>query len=90
MPYFMRGGRILGHMAAFKQHCALGFWQAGEAAARGKAGEAMGQFGRITCRADLPSAAGLKAIVRTVASRMAEGAKSLRSTKAASAKVAGG
>ena len=54
MPFFTRGGRILGHMAAFKQHCALGFWRAGDAADRGKTGEAMGQFGRITCRADLP------------------------------------
>ena len=80
MPFFIGGGHILGHMAAFKQHCAVGFWQAGEA---------IGHFGRVTCRADLPSAAELKAIVRTVASRMAEGAKSLRSTKAASAMVAG-
>ena len=90
MPFFMGGGRILGHMAAFKQHCAPGFWQAGEAADRGKAGEAMGQFGRITCRADLPSAAELKAIVRTVASRLDEGARAPRGTKAARAKVVDG
>ena len=89
MPFFMRDGRILGHMAAFKQHCALGFWRAGEAADRGKAGEAMGQFGRITCRADLPSAAELKAIVRAVASRMDAGAKAPRGTKAATTKAAG-
>ena len=50
----------------------------------------MGQFGRITCRADLPSAAELKAIVRAVASRLDDGAKAPRDTKAASAKVAGG
>ena len=94
MPFFMGGGRILGHMAAFKQHCAPGFWQAGEAADRGKAGEAMGPFGRITGRitgrADLPSAAEQKAIVRTVASRMDDGANAPRGTQAASAKVAGG
>ena len=90
MPFFMSGGRILGHMAAFKQHCALAFWRAGEAADLGKTGEAMGQFGRITCRADLPSAAELKAIVRAVVSRMDEGAKAPRGTKAADAKMARG
>ena len=83
MPFFMSGGRILGHMAAFKQHCALGFWHGREAADQGKDSEAMGQFGRITCRADLPSAAELKAIVRAVAVRMNEGAASPRNYKAA-------
>ena len=84
MPFFMHGGRILGHMAAFKQHCALGFWHGREAAERGKDAEAMGQFGRISCRADLPSAAALKAIVKAVAARMDEGAASPRDYKAAS------
>ena len=90
MPFFMIGGHILGHMAAFKQHCALGFWQGGEAADCGKAGEAMGQFGRITCRADLPSASELKAIVRAVASGMDKDAKAPRGAKAAAAKQARG
>jgi uncharacterized protein YdeI (YjbR/CyaY-like superfamily) len=56
MPYFMYRG-MLCNMAAFKQHCAFGFWKrslidAGNAA---PGGEAMGQFGRITSVSDLPA-----------------------------------
>jgi uncharacterized protein YdeI (YjbR/CyaY-like superfamily) len=54
-PNFIYCG-MLCHMAAFKQHCAFGFWkgtaiveQEGE-----KAEEAMGQFGRIMSLSDLP------------------------------------
>ncbi len=84
MPFFMHQGRILGHMGAFKQHCALGFWHGREAADRGKDGEAMGQFGRITGRADLPSATELMALVREVAARMDAGAVMPRASKSAS------
>jgi len=55
MPHFDYKGVLLG-MAAFKRHCAVGFWKAdlvlGEA--RGT-DEAMGNFGRITSLDDLPS-----------------------------------
>jgi uncharacterized protein YdeI (YjbR/CyaY-like superfamily) len=55
MPHFDYKGVLLG-MAAFKQHCAVAFWKAdlvlGEAQV---ADEAMGHFGRITSRDDLPS-----------------------------------
>ncbi len=57
-PHFDCKGPLC-NMAAFKQHCAFGFWKAklmedpqgllGE-----NAGTAMGQFGRITSLADLP------------------------------------
>ena len=26
MPFFLQRGIVLSHMAAFKQHCAFGFW----------------------------------------------------------------
>lgn len=59
MPSFGRAGGIVCHVAAFKAHCALGFWHQGMAAVIGdhgsKADEAMGSFGRITSLADLPS-----------------------------------
>jgi uncharacterized protein YdeI (YjbR/CyaY-like superfamily) len=50
-------------IAAFKQHCALGFWKAGLIEDRhgylkpiaSEGGEAMGNFGRITSLDDLPS-----------------------------------
>ncbi|MBN8884787.1 MAG: YdeI/OmpD-associated family protein [Rudaea sp.] len=56
MPAFLYSGRILCGIAAFKQHCALGFW-----GGRGLIGneerrdDAMGQFGRIASLKDLPS-----------------------------------
>ena len=55
MPFFVQDGRILAHMAAFKQHCAFGFWRGRENADQGKNDEAMGQLGRIASPADLPS-----------------------------------
>lgn len=57
MPSFVYGGKILCNMAAFKQHASFGFWQGARIVAPGddgKAGEAMGQFGRITKLSDLP------------------------------------
>jgi uncharacterized protein YdeI (YjbR/CyaY-like superfamily) len=64
-PRFMYRG-ILCNLAAFKQHCAFGFWHPQMRSALGKPGEqeAMGQFGRITNLADLPSDAQLKKLVR--------------------------
>lgn len=58
-PHFMRQGILCG-MAAFKQHCALGFWKGsiifgGDNASAQTNGEAMGQFGRITALSDLPA-----------------------------------
>jgi len=54
-PHFMHHG-ILCSMAAFKEHCAFGFWKGalvvGEDAADEKA---MGQFGRIASVKDLPA-----------------------------------
>jgi hypothetical protein len=51
-----RSPRVLCSMASFKQHCAFGFWYAdgGPMGGNRQAGEAMGQYGRITSLADLP------------------------------------
>ena len=81
MPFFLHEGRIMAYMAAFKQHCALGFWHGREAADRSKDSLAMGQFGRIESRADLPSAAALQAVVRQVRARMDAGAVMPRAPK---------
>jgi len=55
-PHFMHHG-ILCSMAAFKEHCAFGFWNG--ALILGVVGEpatpAMGQFGRIKSLRDLPA-----------------------------------
>lgn len=54
-PHFLYKG-MLCSMAAFKQHCAFGFWHKAmrEALSAGKQRAAMGQLGRITALADLP------------------------------------
>jgi uncharacterized protein YdeI (YjbR/CyaY-like superfamily) len=69
MPFFTVDGRILAHMAAFKEHCGFGFWRGREVAKRGKEDEAMGQFGRIASLADLP---GQRELVRLVKLAAAE------------------
>jgi hypothetical protein len=53
MPSFMHHGILCG-IAGFKHHCALWFRQPGIEALDGRAGEAMGQFGRLTTLAALP------------------------------------
>ncbi|WDS35383.1 YdeI/OmpD-associated family protein [Pseudoxanthomonas sp.] len=55
MPGFMYRGKILCVMAAFKAHATLAFWRRDEQAPKsGNAGEAMGEFGRLTQVKDLP------------------------------------
>lgn len=56
-PFFIRNGKIVGMMAAFKAHCAFGFWHQQmekELGAQAKGDEAMGLLGRLTSVADLP------------------------------------
>lgn len=60
MPYFDYADGPLCHMAAFKQHCAIGFWKAplmkgnAKLMANAKSESAMGHLGRITSLNDLP------------------------------------
>jgi uncharacterized protein YdeI (YjbR/CyaY-like superfamily) len=60
MPHFNYKGGPLVHMAAFKQHCAFGFWKAAlmndaTLLENAKEEKAMGHMGKITSMADLPS-----------------------------------
>lgn len=64
MPHFMYGGHILAGMAAFKAHATFGFWQADQVEGADRGEGAMGQFGRLTGPADLPSPDELQAMVR--------------------------
>lgn len=58
MPFFLQQGIVLAHMAAFKQHCAVGFWGPEMTKVLAKDGlsssDGMGSLGRITKREDLP------------------------------------
>lgn len=59
MPFFLQHGIVLAHMAAFKQHCAFGFWGSEMKKALAKTGVksngALGSFGRIASLKDLPA-----------------------------------
>src|SRR5581483_5938584 len=75
-PAFMYKGMLCG-MAAFKQHCAFGFWK-GSLIIRGEENNAnaMGQFGRITSMKDLPQRRVLLAYIRKAKQLNDEGVKS--------------
>lgn len=65
-PNFVYEGAVLCNMAAFKQHCAFGFWKAkllGEAGLK-VSEDAMGQMGRITSVKDLPGKAEFTRLVK--------------------------
>jgi len=78
MPCFCHAGQILCHMAAFKAHCAFGFWHHGMVAVLGETGAkadgAMGSFGRITARADLPAGPVLVRFIRAARKLVDDGA----------------
>jgi uncharacterized protein YdeI (YjbR/CyaY-like superfamily) len=75
-PHFLHHGMMCG-MAAFKEHCTLGFWKGSlvvPADARG--GEAaMGQLGRITGCADLPTKKVLTGYIKTAMRLNEEGVR---------------
>ncbi|HEX4859232.1 MAG TPA: YdeI/OmpD-associated family protein [Usitatibacteraceae bacterium] len=55
MPHFDYKGGIFANMAAFKAHCAFGFWLGDALKIDAKNEKAMGDFGRIRALADLPA-----------------------------------
>ena len=82
-PHFEYKGILCG-MAAFKEHCAFGFWRAdvGTAAAgEDRRTGAMGQFGRLARLSDLPRDTVLKQSVREAAARNEAGIKAPRQAR---------
>src|SRR3954466_739954 len=77
-PMCESAGGILCHMAAFKAHCAFGFWHQGMKKIIGddgaKSDRAMGLFGRITTRSDLPNDKTMLGYIREAAKLNASGA----------------
>lgn len=79
-PTFMYKG-ILCSMAAFKQRCTFGFWKGALVlGADANNADAMGQFGRITSMADLPSKKSLAGYVRKAAALNDAGVKVVRTS----------
>lgn len=81
MPTFMYHGMLCG-MAAFKQHCTFGFWKHALVVGEEQAGDAqaMGQFGRITRLADLPSNKILTSYIKKAMQLNEDGVKAPRAT----------
>lgn len=64
-PNFTYHGLLCG-MAAFKRHCTFSFWRGSLVVGdHARHRDAMGQFGRLTSLADLPSKRVLKSYLRT-------------------------
>lgn len=85
-PHFDHKGIMCG-MAAFKAHCAFGFWKAslipGLKANRANGGEAMGNLGCIRAIDDLPPRVELLGFVTQAARLNEEGVAAVRPKKAA-------
>ena len=79
-PGFVLEGKILLIMAAFKQHAALNFWRGQEIGDGAPKAGAMGQFGRLTSVADLPSDDELDGLLREAAA-LSRSAPAPRKTK---------
>lgn len=78
MPFFLVEGKPLCHMAAFKQHCAFGFWRGKEVVAEAGKDDAMGQFGKLASLKDLPTKKELTALVKKAAASIADGTRPAR------------
>jgi uncharacterized protein YdeI (YjbR/CyaY-like superfamily) len=78
MPFFEYKG-IICNMAAFKNHCSLGFFKAGQmksaAELQANNGEAMGHLGKITSLQDLPTDEILISYIQEAASLNESGVK---------------
>ncbi len=77
LPHFLHKG-ILCHMASFKEHCAFGIWKGSQIVEQGggEVEKAMGQFGRISKLADLPSKKVLSSYIKQAMKRNEAGIKS--------------
>jgi uncharacterized protein YdeI (YjbR/CyaY-like superfamily) len=76
-PHFQYKG-MLCHMAAFKEHCAFGFWKGALIVKEPENGaeSAMGQLGRITKLSDLPSKKVLTGYIKEAVKLNESGVKS--------------
>jgi uncharacterized protein YdeI (YjbR/CyaY-like superfamily) len=75
MPHFEYKGSIFCHFAAFKKHCALGFWYGELLQIDSKLEKAMGQFGRITSLSELPDDAAFIQLLKQAMQLHDSGAK---------------
>ncbi len=82
-PSFMYRGKILAGFAAFKAHATFGYWSGSQVVdADPDRPSAMGQFGRLTSRDDLPPRATLVELTRKAMQLIDEGVKPVRNRHA--------
>lgn len=89
MPFFDYKGKIMCHMAAFKQHCAFGFYNAAlmnepMLIKNAESESAMGHLGKITSLKDLPSDKKLKSFIKKAMQIIDEGKHTITRTKTTS------
>ncbi|HEY4337612.1 MAG TPA: YdeI/OmpD-associated family protein [Puia sp.] len=80
MPFFEYKDSLLCNMAAFKQHCSFGFWNASQmkdanSKLQVKDRGAMGNFDRITSLKDLPADRTMTAYIKEAAALIEKGVK---------------
>jgi len=86
MPHFDYHGIMLG-MAAFKEHCSIGFWKGEVILGKGAGSDGgMGHFGKITSLKDLPSDKRFIEYVRKAAALNKQGIKKPAGLKPRSAR----
>jgi uncharacterized protein YdeI (YjbR/CyaY-like superfamily) len=91
MPFFTINGKILGSMAAFKEHCRFGLWSAEVKALVKKKNavpseSAMGIFGRLTSVKDLPPDKELRRYIAVAAAAVQAGESIMKQRRAKVAK----
>jgi uncharacterized protein YdeI (YjbR/CyaY-like superfamily) len=72
---------MLCSMASFKAHAAFGFWKGSLVTGGPRSEDAMGHFGRITKRSDLPAKKPLSALVKKAVALNDQGIKEPRAPK---------
>lgn len=83
-PSFTCKGKILGGMAAFKQHAAFNLWHGTLVLGDDPGRQGMGQFGRLTGLADLPGKREMTGYLRQAMRLIDDGVKAAPRTTAAS------
>ena len=81
-PHFVYKGMLCG-MASFTQHATFGFWKGSLVVVNGRSADAMGQFGRITKRSDLPSKRILAGYIKKAVALNQQGVKVPRAPRRA-------
>lgn len=86
MPFFDYKGKMMCHMAAFKQHCAFGFFNAAlmnesTLIKNAESESAMGHLGKITSLKDLPADKTIIALIKKAMQVTDEGIRVIKKAK---------